>query len=125
MKRTIGLMLIICGVLALTTLAGDAQQPATTLTDQEAKAMATPKPGVLVTTTPTPPLASPQLDEQEKNWLTIANLSEQLAYSECQRLESVQRFNSTLADVLKKIEERHPGYTIDRAKGALVASAKR
>lgn len=75
----------------------------------------------------TPPpvaVAAPALDELDRSYLQIAALSEQLAYSECQRLESVQKFNATLTDVLTRIEARHPGYTLDRAKGVLVAKGK-
>lgn len=71
-----------------------------------------------------PVAAAPQLDDLERAWLQLTNLSEQLAYSECQRLESVQKFNATLGDVVKRLEERHPGFTLNRERSALVAKAK-
>jgi hypothetical protein len=64
--------------------------------------------------------ATPPLDDLEQAWLRLVSLSEQLAYSECQRLESVQKYNATVADVAKRLEARHPAYTLDRARGVLV-----
>lgn len=69
-------------------------------------------------------VAPPALDELEQAWLKLVAISEQLAYSECQRLESVQKYNATLADVAKRLEARHPGFTLDRARGVLVAKGK-
>jgi hypothetical protein len=74
-------------------------------------------------TTPPAPTV-PTLDELEQGWLQIVALSEQLAYSDCQRLETVQKFNATLGDIVKRLEARHPGYTLDRAKGVLVSKGQ-
>lgn len=77
------------------------------------------------TAVPTPVVAAqaPVLDELERSYLQIVNLTQEKAESDCQNLPSVQRFNATLVDVLQKIEARHPGYTLDRAKGVLVVKA--
>ena len=61
--------------------------------------------------------ADPQLDDLEKSYLQVVTLSQQLAYSECQRLESVQKFNVTLTDAIARIKAKHPGYTL--VNGAL------
>lgn len=84
--------------------------------------------GVTTAQSPAPaavsvPAAAPALEENELLFLQILNLTEQMAYSDCQRLESMQKFQATLADVTRRIEAKHPGYALDRAKGALVAKA--
>lgn len=82
-------------------------------TEQPAADTKTPLAAAATTAKP----AVPVLDDLEQSYIQVVTLSQQLAYSECQRLESVQKFNATLSDAIARIEARHPGYTL--VNGAL------
>lgn len=63
----------------------------------------------------------PALDDLDKAWVQNVMLAQQLANKDCQGLESVKAFMTLQADIVKKIEGRHPGFKADLAKGVLVA----
>lgn len=63
----------------------------------------------------------PVLDDLDKAWVQNVVLAQQLANKDCQGLESVKAFLALQADIVKKIEDRHAGYTVDLGKGVLVA----
>lgn len=65
---------------------------------------------------PTPAIFS----DLERAWLDNVALANQLAVVQCQALESAKQFNALRAEVLQKIEARHPGFTVDWQKQELV-----
>lgn len=65
----------------------------------------------------------PALDDLEKAWLQNVILSQQLANSACQALDSVKQYQSIRTDVQTKIETKRPGWTLDWATGLLMAKA--
>lgn len=63
----------------------------------------------------------PALDETESLMVQLVIARAQVAQSECNSLESMKNFNGTKAEVVKRIESKHAGYTIDLSSGKLVA----
>lgn len=124
MKRVVFVFVLLVVASGVTT----AQSPKPTKSAKATvqKAEAEPQPAAPAVAPPATGSAAPApatlaLDELDHAYLVVVALTEQIASSECNRLESAQRYQNTLADVVGKIEARHPGYTVDRAKGLLVA----
>jgi hypothetical protein len=69
------------------------------------------------------PNPTPQLDELDRAYLQIVELAREVATVQCQGLESSRRYQATVRDALAKIEERHPGYTLNE-RADLVAKPK-
>jgi len=68
-----------------------------------------------------PAVAAPALDDLDKAWVQNVALAQQLANKDCQGLDSVKAFMALQADIVQKIEARHPGFKVDLGKGVLVA----
>ncbi len=74
------------------------------------------------TTAQAKPVA-PALDETELLMVQLVVARAQIAQGECNGLESMKSFNATKAEVVKRIEAKHVGFTIDLQTGKLVAKA--
>lgn len=60
------------------------------------------------------------LDDTDKLLIEIVSVRAQLANCQADELDSMKQFNATRAEVIKRIESKHPGYTLD-ASGKLAA----
>jgi len=65
--------------------------------------------------------APPPSDELTLSWLETVKVAAEFANSDCQRLESVKKFNNLRQVTQMKIESRLPGYTVDWPQFAVVA----
>lgn len=64
------------------------------------------------------------LDDTDKLLIEIVSVRAQLANCQSEQLDSMKQFNATRSEVIKRIEEKHPGYTID-VNGKLVAKPQK
>lgn len=62
------------------------------------------------------------LDDTDKLLIEIVSVRAQFANCQADQLDSMKSFNATRAEVIKRIEEKHPGYTLD-ANGKLAAKS--
>jgi hypothetical protein len=60
------------------------------------------------------------LDDVDRMLIQIVSLQAQLANCQSEQLESMKQFSATRAEVVKRIEAKHPGFTIDLQTGKLV-----
>lgn len=93
----------VVGAIVISAAAGSAQAPAAP------QVVATP-------TAPTP------LDDTERLMVEVLTVRAQLAQCQSESLESTRQFSATRAEVLRRIEAKHPGFTLD-STGKLVAKA--
>lgn len=64
------------------------------------------------------------LDDTDKLLIEIVSVRAQLANCQAEGLDSMKSFNATRAEVIKRIEEKHPGYTLD-VNGKLIAKPQK
>lgn len=53
------------------------------------------------------------LDDTDKLLIEIVSVRAQLANNECAALDNTKQFIATRQEALKRIEAKHPGYTLD------------
>lgn len=68
------------------------------------------------------PDAVPQ-DELVQAWLAQAQLAGELANAACQATDQAKRYTALRADVVKKVEARVPGFTVNWQTGKLAPKA--
>lgn len=67
---------------------------------------------------------APTLNETEQLMVQLVALQARLATCESNGLDSMKAFTATRADVVKRVESSHPGYTLDLQTGKLVEKKK-
>ena len=81
---------------------------------------------VALAQTPTPAAApvAPAVDELVTAWLAADRLAQQLASRECAQLDSAKQFQAQRQDIVRRVEARHPGFTLDFAAAKLIPRPK-
>lgn len=64
------------------------------------------------------------LDDTEQILVQLVSTQAKLAGAECNALDSMKQFTATRVEVVKRVEAKHPGYTLDLQTAKLVEKKK-